>query len=72
MPTLELGIELAKHLTQRGAQRVIDGLRKEVRTRRHKVGRDTEGRALFDPAFDEHTCLVDLECLAERFEPLFD
>ena len=65
-------IELSEQFAQRGAQGVIDGFREDVRPGRHEMGRDPEGRALFEPALDEHSSFVDLQSLAQRFQTLFN
>ena len=66
------GLKLADHLVERGAQGVVDGVREDVRTWRHELGGDPEGRTGFESALQEHPGLVDLEGVAQRFEALFD
>lgn len=72
MAVVDPGLELAEHLSQRGAQRVIDGFREDVRTRSDKVGGHQERRARFEPTLDEDASLVDLKSLAQGFEAFFD
>jgi hypothetical protein len=61
--------ELRDRLLQRGARRVIDLLRQDIRSRCHEVGRDPEGRAGFEPALHEHAGLVDAQL--QQIELLF-
>ena len=72
MAVIDPGLELTDHLVERGAQRVIDGVREDIRTGCHEVGGDPEGRARFEPALQENASFVDLERLAQRFDALLD
>ena len=72
MAAADARFELRDRLLQRGAQGVINGLREDVRSRGHEVGRDPEGRAGFEPALHEHAGLVDAQPRAQQFELLFE
>ena len=69
MAVVDARLELRDRLLQRGAQRVIDALREDIRSRRHEVGRDPEGGAGFESALHEHTGLVDAQL--QQIELLF-
>ena len=69
MAVVDARFELRDRFLQRGAQRVIDALREDVRSRRHEVGRDSEGRAGFEPTLHEHAGLVDAQL--QQIESLF-
>ena len=69
MAVVDARFELRDRLLQRGAQRVIDALREDVRSRRYEVGCDPEGRAGFEPALHEHAGFVDAQL--QQIELLF-
>ena len=69
MAVVDARFEMRDRLLQRGAQRVIDALREDVRSRRHEMGRDPEGRAGFEPALHEHAGYIDAQL--QQIELLF-
>ena len=69
MAAVDARFELRDRLLQRGAKRVIDALREDIRSWRHEVGRDPEDRAGFEPALHEHAGLVDAQL--QQIELLF-
>ena len=72
MAVIDVCFEFAKQLSQGRAQRVIGGVRHDVRPGRDELGRDAEGGTLLESALDEHASFVDLEGLPQRFDALFD
>lgn len=64
----DVPFELRDDLLQGGAQRVIDGIRGDVRPRGDEVRRDAKRRAGLGAALDEHARLVDAQLPAECLE----
>jgi hypothetical protein len=72
MAVFDAGSELAHHLANGGTDGVIDGFRKDVRTRGDKMRRNTKRRAGLDTVLDVHMGLFDLEVTTKQFKLFAD